>query len=359
MTDQDSPQNTPNADDWDALARFVAGEGTTAERADMTRRLADEPALGELLGVLDRATSVPEPLPPTSLDVEAALASVLARREDRREATEPRRVPVVSLDAYRSRWRDARFRAAAAVLVVAGAGLLWKTFSPESATPIAVATAPSSFRTDVGAMDSLQLSDGTRVLLGPGSELALTDGYGGTGRELTLKGEARFDVVHDTARPFIVHTDAATFRDIGTVFAVHSDAGSGARVVVTEGAVSVQSRKQNATATVNAGDRATIGAEGELHVERAVTTTDDLAWTTGKLIFRDAPVAQVTEDIRRWYGLELRVDSGLPTQRLNVTFDRASAASVGSVVAAMLGGELRDEGGVLHITAKGTAVRPQ
>lgn len=357
MTDQDSPQNTPPSDDWDALARFVAGEGTPEERADVTRRLEQEPALAALLEALDRALHVPEPVTPTAAEVESALASVLARREDRREAVEPRRAPVVSLDSYRSRWRDARFRAAAAVLVVAGAGLLWKSLSPEVAAP--VAAAPSNFSTAVGTLDSLRLSDGTRVLLGPGSQLALTEGYGGTVRELTLKGEARFDVVHDTSRPFIVHTDAATFRDIGTVFAVHSDAGNGARVVVTEGAVSVQSKKQNATATVNAGDRATIGADGALHVERAVTTSDDLAWTTGKLIFRDAPVAQVTEDLRRWYGLELRVDSGLPTQRLNVTFDRASAASVGSVVAAMLGGELRDEGGVLHITAKGTAVRPK
>ena len=90
-----------------------------------------------------------------------------------------------------------------------------------------------------------------------------------------------------------------------------------------------------------------------------MATSDDLAWTSGKLIFRDAPVAQVTGDLRRWYGLELRVDSGLPTQRLNATFDRASAASVGTIVAAMLGGELRDEGGVLHIMAKETAVRPR
>ncbi len=292
-------------------------------------------------------------------EVEAALAVVLARRDEARPSAPPRRVPapVTSLDAYRSRWRGARMLAAAAVLVVAGAGLLWKTVAARD--DASSAAAPSRFSTQVGALDSLRLPDGTRVLLGPGSELALHADFGGASREMTLKGEARFDVVHDEARPFIVHTDAATFRDIGTVFAIHTDAGNGARVVVTEGSVSVVSRKLNTSATVGAGDRATIAAEGALSVERAAATSDDLAWTTGKLIFRDAPVAQVAEDIRRWYGLELRVDSGLPTGRLNVTFDRASAGSVGTIVAAMLGGELRDEGGVLHIMAKGTPVRPK
>lgn len=354
MTDQHSPPPTPQPDDWDALARFIAGEGTPQERADIERQLSDSPDRGALLAALDAALRVPEPLPPAASDVEAAMAAVLARRDEARPDAPPRRAPVVSIDAYRSRWRGARLRAAAAVLVVAGAGLIWKAASSRDAAPLTAAQ--SRFSTMVGALDSLKLPDGTHVLLGPGSSLTLADGYGSASRELILQGEARFDVVHDEMRPFIVHTDAATFRDIGTVFAVHSHAGSGARVVVTEGSVAVVSNKAHTTATLGAGDRATIAAEGALNVEVAAANSDDLAWTTGKLVFRDASVAQVTEDIRRWYGLELRVDSGLPTERLNVTFDRASASSVGGVVAAMLGGELREEGGVLHITTKKSAV---
>lgn len=351
MTDQDSPRNTP---DWEALARFVAGESSPNERAQVQRELEAEPARAALLGALNQALDAPEPVPPSAGEVEAALAAVRARRDAKREPSD-RRTSVISLEKYRSRWRDARFRAAAAVLVVAVAGMLFKTFSANDATPVAVAQ--SHYSTEVGALDSLRLPDGTRVLLGPGSELRLADAYGTTSRELTLTGEARFDVVHDEQRAFVVHTEAATFTDVGTVFAVHSDAAHGARVVVTEGAVSVKSSKQATPIAVSAGDRATVDAQGTLVVERSVATTDDLAWTTGKLVFRDAPVAQVTQDVRRWFGLELKVDSGLPTERLNVTFDKASARNVGPIVAAMLGGELRDEGGVLHIVAKGPAVR--
>ena len=350
MTDQDFLRDSSANDDWDALARYVAGEGTPEERDAFRRMLEANPARAALVGALDDALRMPEPLAPTPAEVEAALASVLAQRGDTRTGPATRRAPVVSISAYRSRWQDARLRAAAAVLVVAGAGLLWRTMSstpsgnPSSAAPVHFATA-------VGKIDSLTLSDGSRVLLGPGSELTLAQGFGTSTRELDLKGEARFDVVHDSTRPFIVRTAAATFRDVGTVFAVHSDEAEGARVVVTTGAVAVEGKLGVTPVVLRAGDRATVARSGTVLVERASATSDDLAWTSGKLIFRDASVEQVTADLRRWYGIELRVDSALASRTVTVTFERASGTDVGRIVAAMLGGGLREEGGMLHIVA--------
>jgi transmembrane sensor len=275
---------------------------------------------------------------------------VLARREDSRPVADTRRSPVVSLATYRSRWRDARFRAAAAVLVVAGAGLIWRAAtSPDATSPASVA--PARFATEVGKLDSLKLPDGSRVLLGPGSELTLAQGFGGSARELTLHGEARFDVVHDSTRPFIVHTSAASFRDVGTVFAVHSDEADGARIVVSSGVVSVEAKTGAAPLLLQAGDRATVAPTGTVHVERAAATSDDLAWTSGKLIFRDASVKQVTADLRRWFGVELKVDSSLASKTVTATFERASTTDVGRMIAAMLGGGLREQGDTLRIVA--------
>jgi transmembrane sensor len=350
MTDQDHLRDNIENDDWDAIARYVAGEGTPDERASMRRMLEANPARAALVNALDAAVRFPEPVAPTAAEVDAALASVLARREDSRPIADTRRSPVVSLDAYRSRWREARFRAAAAVLVVAGAGLLWRaTTSPDIESPSSAA--PVRFATAVGKLDSLQLPDGSRVLLGPGSEVTLASGFGGSARELTLRGEARFDVVHDTARPFVVHTTAASFRDVGTVFAIHSDAAEGARVVVSSGVVAVETKSGVAPMLLQAGDRATVAPAGTVHVERASATSEDTAWTGGKLIFRDASVEQVTADLRRWFGVELKVDSSLASKTVTATFDRASTTDVGRVIAAMLGGGLREHGDTLRIVA--------
>ena len=349
MTDQPLPQDSSANDDWDAIARFVAGESTPEESAAMRRMLAADPARAALVRQLGDAFRGSEASAPTAVEVEAALASVLARREESRLATEPRRVPVVSLESYRSRWRDARFRAAAAVIVVAGAGLLLRSVTGSTTTD-ALSAAPSHFATAVGDIDSLRLSDGSRVLLGQGSELAVAQGFGTASREVTLKGEARFDVVHDGARPFVVHTATATFRDVGTIFSVHSDGADGARVVVSEGAVAVQSKTAGAPVVLKAGDRAVVAREGAVVVERAAASTEDLAWTNGRLVFRDASVEQITADLRRWYGMELRVDSALASRRLTATFERGAATTdVGRVVAAALGGGLKEDGLILRI----------
>ena len=350
MTDQDHLRDDVENDDWDAIARYVAGEGTPDERESMRRTLEANPARAALVSALGDVLRAPEPLAPTPAEVDAALASVLARREDNRPVADTRRSPVVSLDTYRSRWRDARLRAAAAVLVVAGAGLIWRAAtSPDATSP--ASTAPARFATQVGKLDSLKLPDGSRVLLGPGSELTLAQGFGGSARELTLHGEARFDVVHDSTRPFIVHTAAASFRDVGTVFAVHSDEADGARIVVSSGVVAVEGKAGTAPVLLQAGDRATVAPAGTVRVERAAATSDDLAWTSGKLIFRDASVEQVTADLRRWFGVELKVDSSLASKTVTATFERASTTDVGRMIAAMLGGGLREEGDTLRIVA--------
>ena len=348
MTDQPFPQDSSANDEWDAIARFVAGESTPEESAAIRRMLAADPARAALVGALGEALRSPNPSAPTASEVDVALAAVLGRRADSRSASQPRRASIMSLDAYRARWRDARFKAAAAVLVVAGTGMLLRSVTGTNPAD-ADSAAPAHFATPVGAIDSLRLPDGSRVLLGPGSELTLAEGFGGSSREVTLEGDARFDVVHDASRQFVVHTAAASFRDVGTIFSVHSDKADGARVVVTNGAVAVEAGATTAPVVLKAGDRAVIAREGTVAVERAAASKEDMAWTDGRLVFRDASVQQVTSDLRRWYGIELRVDSALASRKLTATFERGSASDVGRVVAAALGGGLKEDGRILRI----------
>ena len=355
MSDQPRIPSEPSAPDWDALARHMAGEGTADERADVQRAIDEQPGRAALVELLAGAGRAPEAAAPTVDEIEAALGNVRARvARDERTATAPRRAAVVSLDGYRKRWRRARLLAAAAVLVVAGGSLVLRAGSkrtPSAATPMSYTTAP-------GAIDSVLLPDGSRVLLGPGSRLILAAGFGANVRELTLTGEARFTVVHDASHPLTIHTSTAIVRDVGTVFSVHSDGDEGARVVVTEGSVDVQERSGASHETLVAGDVAVVATGGGIHVQRAAADADDLAWTHGRLIFRDASVAQVTADLHRWYGVEVKVDSALARRPVTASFDRGlSAADVTKIIAATIGGALTDEAGVLHIVS-GTAGTP-
>ena len=66
------------------------------------------------------------------------------------------------------------------------------------------------------------LPDGSTVWLNAGSRLTYDSLYGTTLREVTLSGEAYFDVVKNPKKPFIIHTGKINIRVLGTVFNVKS-----------------------------------------------------------------------------------------------------------------------------------------
>jgi transmembrane sensor len=346
MTD-DRAHRPEVAAEWERLARFLAGESDPEEARLLRERLEREPQRADLLRALDAALAAPAEQPLTADEVDAALASVMARRD--RAADTPADASVLAMERRRrpaapdrapSFWRAPAVRAAAAVLLLAGATFVWRERSTTADGPAFGTLPPAAhaYVTAVGRVDTIALVDGTRVILGPGSQLLPDDAYGARMRDVTLQGLAYFDVVHDTARPFVVHTANATLRDVGTSFTVRADPGIGTRVAVTAGAVSVAPVERAGSAEVlEAGDRAEVTTD-TMHVERGVGEPGELAWTRGVLTFRDAPLSAVAAELRRWYGVRLVVrDSEVARRRLTASFSRASADDVGRVIAAVLG----------------------
>src|SRR5204863_2656841 len=105
-------------------------------------------------------------------------------------------------------------------------------------------------------------------------------------RTVDLQGEAYFSVTPNGSQQFTVHAGDAVIRDIGTEFSVHSDSPQSVRVIVREGVVmlshlgdSVRLEERDVGVATPAGVQAT----------RRSATPDDLAWTTGRLVFHNAP----------------------------------------------------------------------
>jgi transmembrane sensor len=351
------PQDPSNSDIpaepelWEALARFVAGESSADEAAALERWLAEEPARAELVRALDRSIRRVAFTPPSDLDVEAALRRVTVRAEE----------PVISIDAARersqeraaARWRRTGRRVAAAAAIVVAAATLWQVMT-ETSDPAApdIVLAARSLETGVGQRDSVLLPDGSRVLLGPGSRLSVAAGYGEPERVIVLSGLAHIDVTHDEASPFIVRAGAATIRDLGTTFTVQGDQGEDVRVVVTAGSVVLHAAATPELGVVlQAGDRGMVGADGQAFAERGAASDDDLAWTRGRLVFRDASLDQVSSELRRWHGVELRVaDPSFAGRHLTATFEGESVRQVLDVIGIALGAtiELRGDTAIVR-----------
>jgi transmembrane sensor len=332
--------------DWEVLARFMAGESPADEADEVRAWLAENPARHDVLRVLDR-TLAPVAAPPAGLDVEAALRRVHARMDAPESPVIPFRAP-----AAPRRMPAPWLRAAAAVFLLFGVWFAWQAVRGGGSTLMA-------YSTGIGERDSLRLPDGTTVILGPASRLTLNGGYGEKTRDVELRGEALFDVTHDEARPFTVHAGGGWVRDIGTTFSVESDSAAGLRVVVTAGAVALRTTEQpgDGELVLRQGDRGTLAA-GRMTAERAAATDDDLAWTRGRLVFRDAPLEKVAADLRRWHGIELRAgDAEIAGRRLTASFDGESPADVLRVIGLALGAEvaMRGDTAVLRAASGATS----
>jgi transmembrane sensor len=201
----------------------------------------------------------------------------------------------------------------------------------------------------VGARREVRLIDGSRVVIGPASRLAVS---GDDGRRVDLSGSAYFEVKHDDRHPFTVATGDVVITDVGTAFTVRADTAAGTSVAVTEGIVAVALPGEAQQETLRAGDRARVSSR-RLTVQRRTGSSADVAWTTGRLAFRDATVAEVVAELHRWYGVTLRVDPSLASRHLTADFTGQTADQAMQIVAAALGGELRRGAGGATVVPRG------
>lgn len=215
-----------------------------------------------------------------------------------------------------SRWVTAGVMAVVVcALALFGGRATWRHLSRQSTTASTVAYA--TYTTGNGQIAHLTLHDGTRVTLAPNTILGVSRDFQFR-RDVSLTGEAYFDVVQSHATPFLVHTGAVTTHVLGTTFDVTRYHGDRAvRVVVLSGRVTVGGRQ---AVTLSAGG---IGHVTDSTATAATMTdaTPFAAWTTGALVFHGAAVSDMLDALGHWYGLQFRLaDSSLAGKVVAATF---------------------------------------
>lgn len=156
----------------------------------------------------------------------------------------------------------------------------------------------------------VQLPDGTLVWLGPSSKLEFPESFTGDTRQVKLEGEAFFEVTKDKAHPFIIQSGVLTTRVLGTSFTIKSfGAQKSIMVTVLTGKVGVTAR-QNNRPPVHVEllpNQRVVYRQGNLQLkkEEFADAKKILEERAGNYEFKGAPVAQVLEEARRQYGVEI------------------------------------------------------
>lgn len=233
----------------------------------------------------------------------------------------------------------ARVAAALAAVLLGGGALYFSQF--DSSPP---ETQREVFRTDRAERLEIRLPDGSQVELGPESELAVPDGYQRGTRRVHLRGLGFFDVRAGPDARFIVRTSRGRATALGTRFSVRSFAEESVeKVVVGEGRVRM-AVGTSSDVVLRAGESGVLSADSGVSV-RSIDSERELAWTSGRLVFDDVPLSQVSRTLRRWYGVEFEVASPeLGERHFTGDFTEESVKQIADIIASSLGVsyEIRD-----------------
>ncbi|ANI88026.1 hypothetical protein A9P82_01030 [Arachidicoccus ginsenosidimutans] len=150
----------------------------------------------------------------------------------------------------------------------------------------------------------LKLSDGSTVIVKAGSELIYPQSFSGNTRDVTLNGEAYFDIHHDAAHPFIIHTGKITTTVLGTAFDINASIDK-VTVTVTRGRVKVADQKK--VLAVLAPNQQVVYDVKKAAVEDInVQAAKSLAWAKLGMSFDGAKFGNIIRAMEKRYQTHIR-----------------------------------------------------
>ena len=165
------------------------------------------------------------------------------------------------------------------------------------------------YETRVGSFSRIVLEDGSVIDLNTNSEVQVKLGER---REVKLlRGEGRFQVAHDPARPFTVAAAGAAVRAVGTAFTVRLREGQQVDVLVSEGKVAVAPQDPATSSPELAAGEAAVVLPGSVSVSRVepLALARRLAWTSGRLEFRGEKLGDAVEEFNRYNRRQIRLSA--------------------------------------------------
>ena len=162
-----------------------------------------------------------------------------------------------------------------------------------------------------GGEYSLLLSDGTRVVLNSMSKLVYPVSFTGKKREITLEGEAYFEVAKDKLKPFIVTVKGLQIEVLGTSFNIKAypdDYQSFTTLV--EGKVKLNSGFQTTKVSYLEPDQqAVYDLSTEGIIIQKIDAQQVTQWITGKYAFTNQTLDEIMKTLSRWYDFNYKFDN--------------------------------------------------
>jgi ferric-dicitrate binding protein FerR (iron transport regulator) len=251
--------------------------------------------------------------------------------------------------ARKRKWMPWAF--ALGAVIIAASAFLYQQNGSDNKTA-AEMPARNEISTRYGSKTSLVLPDGSKVWLNAGSKLSYDKNYGNSLREVTLAGEAFFDVVKNPSRPFIIHTSKMEVRVLGTAFNVKcypDEKKTETSLIRGSVEITLKNRpekivlKPNEKIVINddePGDEQPVQTTAAKsgggpvkaaepiftleHVTREPVNNEiiETSWIDNRLIFNNETFEEIAVKMERWYAVHISVENEkLKKKRFTGTFE--------------------------------------
>ncbi|TDO23353.1 FecR family protein [Pedobacter duraquae] len=235
------------------------------------------------------------------------------------------------LPRERKKWfLQAYLKYAAAIILISGVGLFLTNRSDLKDSSKNETTIFSGRRTQ----KKITLADGSEIVLNMGSKLVIAKDFGEHDRNVSLSGEAFFDIAKDKTKPFIIHTANISTRVVGTSFNINAYPDlEKIKVAVFTGKVRVAEQqgvhKKIIALGMTQGETLSYYKSTGKSELRTEDTGPITSWRDNKLYIDNANINDIAKQLERYYDIKVIIKSKTNADdRYNIRFKNESMRNV-------------------------------
>ena len=242
-------------------------------------------------------------------------------------------------------WVSNFLKIAAVLVVLFG---LWFVAAKQFTTP---QNDVLSFKSGNQSIEKI-LPDGTKILLSKNSEITYPKSFEGDTREINLSGEGFFDVHHDSAHPFIIHTQGTDVKVLGTSFNVRA---YNAQVQVLVKTGRVQFSKNNKQVILTKGQKGEILANVDTIIKSEIAEVETV--TKDKLnsfVFNKMSLGEVADALSKKFNKDVKFSQDkIKNCKLTATFENENLENIIAVIAETFGLKVDNQADTILLIGEG------
>ncbi|MGC4103457.1 FecR family protein [Ferruginibacter sp.] len=323
---------------WTLLSRKLSGEATQAELFELNELLKVSPEAGIPVSYIQEFWHIPSEKDEEFL--EATFHLHHERLKDKGFDLDIDRHETGSLNfdfpaEPAPKKRKKVLWLAAGLVCVAVIAFFTFTHSNTDTPAFKEKIAQSEVSTKNGSRTKIQLPDGTSVWLNSSSKLVYDNThFGADMREVSLTGEAYFDVVKNPAKPFIIHTAKMDIKVLGTAFNVKCYPGEkNMETSLIHGSIEVTLKDRQEKIIMKPNEKLILSneevkpfiksamAQNKQGETKAVPIIElshltffpkdssivETGWVENRLVFSEETFVEIAHKMERWYGVTINI----------------------------------------------------